>query len=69
MSRSNKQTLLSDIPEADRHYIGRDKAQVQITTGKPLHWYEAYLMGYRATKWEGGDADRDDIRFDMKETE
>jgi len=77
MSRSNRslQRISPDDPDngtdipKERYYIGRNKPEVQVSCDPPLHWHEAYLMGYKTTAWPKGDADRDDIRYDLKEKE
>lgn len=63
MSRSQQ----TDEPQ--KFWIGYDVTPPEVTKQEQLHWYEAYKLGYRATKWNRPDADQDDGRFDLKEKE
>lgn len=78
MSRSNKNIQIQtddvpykEIPEADRYYIGRNKAGVQVSVQKPDKYeYDRWQASRKLSKpeWDLED-EPDDDRFNLREKE
>jgi hypothetical protein len=52
-----------------KYYIGVDVTPPDTTVYEDLHWYEAWLLGYRAKAWPKRDVDLDNERYDIAEKE
>ena len=59
----------SEPDNSEKYYIGKHKPEVQYSVSEPMHWYEAYTLGYRAKAWPKRNDDCDDDRYNLKEKE